>query len=338
MTPVHIRRAAELYGYRVRQWAPAAAGYRSTVYPFLAGRQWRCFIVYKHEAGVLARIRRTNRFGNSLARAGLPVRATVKKRVVQLRSPRSVRYGAVYYYLPGETIAWEAFTQKHLKLLGWALSDLHAAARMVPSAGFPSVCQEYQAAVERMARYFAQEGVRAALHSKLGVRLSAAVLPRVRLFVTAMQTVPGQQLLHMDFVRGNMLFRPAHPADTWVVGGVALCGVLDLEKAAVGHPLLDIARSLAFVLADCSTKSPAQVRRYIIDSGYNKRGASRLQPLSVTLANGKKCDVLETALVLFWLHDFYTFLRSNPYESLAENYHFRRTLSLLAARGVVRPV
>jgi hypothetical protein len=35
------------------------------------------------------------------------------------------------------------------------------------------------------------------------------------------------------------------------------------------------------------------------------------------------------------LHDFYKFLLHNPYESLASNEHYIRTIALLKARGVL---
>jgi len=123
----------------------------------------------------------------------------------------------------------------------------------------------------------------------------------------------------MDFVRGNILFDE----------GVHITGVLDFEKASHGHPLFDIARTLAFLLVDCKYKTEAQVRKYFLLSGYNKRGTGDFK---ITAMNAR---LLEQLVELFLLYDFYKFLRHNPYEALPQNEHFVRTQALLLQRQLL---
>ena len=119
----------------------------------------------------------------------------------------------------------------------------------------------------------------------------------------------------MDFVRGNVLFE-----------GSEVVGILDFEKTAYGPVQYDVARTLAFLLVDCKYKDEAAVRRYFLQSGYTKRGAATLTYYPT---------ILETLIELFLIHDFYKFLRHNPYESLKDNEHFTRTVSVLARNGVL---
>lgn len=329
-----VLRVLEGYGFSGPVLMPAMRGYRNTVYPFGSVRGSGCLIVYKPEKDALGRIDRINRLGRELAAAGLPVRTPLDKRVMGIGYHGRVIPAAVYAYLPGGTIAWEAYTRRHLKLLGWALGSLHRHMRKVSAASYPSVVSTYGTIVQRMSVYFQDAAVRRAARDKLGIRLDRRSLERMQQFLTACSDLPAQ-VLHMDFVRGNILYgKPSHTTP-FVLGDIALTGIIDLEKAAAGHPLFDIARTLAFLYADCAGKTPAQVRRYVIDSGYVKRGRNAVKPVSVTLADGTKCDVLETAVTLFLLHDLYKFLRSSPYESLPQNYHYRRTCGLLIERKAV---
>jgi len=127
--------------------------------------------------------------------------------------------------------------------------------------------------------------------------------------------LPDTQQLHMDFVRGNILFEDER-----------ITGILDFEKTAVGHPLFDVARTLAFLLVDCKYKTEDEIYRYFLQSGYHKRGAAKLDYYP---------GLLERLVEFFLLHDFYKFLRHNPYESLNDNEHFVRTVSILTRGGVL---
>ncbi|MCL2085369.1 class I tRNA ligase family protein [Candidatus Saccharibacteria bacterium] len=113
----------------------------------------------------------------------------------------------------------------------------------------------------------------------------------------------------------------------WRVGSVHLSGIIDFEKAALGHPTLDLARSFAFLLVDVPSKPPKKIFKYLIESGYNKRGQSQIDldpKLFESLAN------------FFLIHDFYKFLRHNPYESLASNHHYLKTRDILLASNMLQ--
>lgn len=287
------------------------------------------------------RIRRTNYVGDYLAAHGFPARATYSRQIAILRQADADRYSALYYYLPGKTIPWEAYTKEHIKLLGKTMSDMHALLAAAHVAGatnivFPEVADEYLAIIRRMQRYFAQETVVSALSAKLSLGMSPT-WRKHEAVVAACKKLPGQQVLHMDFVRSNILFAPVlQPTDRYSFGGCRISGILDFEKAAFGHPLFDIARTMAFLLVDCKYKQPDKIRKYFLHSGYDKRGAAPYPGICVRDSQGARTPLLERLVDLFLLYDFYKFLRHNPYESLPQNEHFVRTRDILLGRGCLR--
>lgn len=307
-----VQRILQQYGAQTRSVGSVQTGYRSESYKLeLGDGRLANLILYKREPGIARRIANANRVGDYLAAQGFPARQTLDPRVIRLQNSRSEQYGALYGYLPGSTIPWEAYTMEHLKQLGGTLSDMHAALATLPRGDFPAVTDEYLSLLERMAAYFAQNGVRAAMAQKLKL-----LPPDLTPHTEAIHSLAGApaQALHMDFVRGNVLFQTEH---------VQLSGILDFEKAAWGPVAFDIARTLAFLLVDCKYKQARQVWKYFIHSGYNKRGAARYYGW----------PTLEALIDICLLHDFYKFLLHNPYESLSANEHYVRTTKLLLSRG-----
>ncbi len=271
-------------------------------------------ILYKREEDILEKIRQANRVSNFLAEWGFPARKTADRRIMTMKSGDYIKYASLYEYLPGKTIPWEAYTMDHIKNLGGAMSDMHALLKKLPQEDLPFVIDECRALLKRMEKYFDQDGVHDALAGKLG--LSVPDTSTFRPALTAAIDLPAQAL-HMDFVRGNILFSETEKAE--------LTGVLDFEKTAWGPPVFDIARTLAFLLVDCKYKEEPKVRKYFLRSGYNKRGQSSLAP----------DQALETLTNFFLVHDFYKFLRHNPYESLKDNEHFVRTRDILLKRNIL---
>lgn len=318
-----LAEVAAKYGLSLVGFDSVEGGYRNLSHSFTGSDGTRYnFILYKHEPGIVELIQRTNALGSYVAAKGLPVRAPLDSRVLQVGK----RYGSLYGYLDGATIPWEAYTKKHIKLLGQAQAKFHEAAHDYSGPDLPDVEVVYREIAGRMKKYFADENVRAALSGKLGIVFE---LQGVNDFLTAAQLLPGRTVLHMDFVRSNVLFRESQPDDVFTINGLSLSGILDLEKAAVGHPLFDIARTLAFLLVDCP-KPADKIYKYFLDSGYRKRGGRELRPVVV---GGK--DMLETLVTLFLTYDFYKFLKQNPYESLSKNHHFKRTTDILLTRKVL---
>ncbi|TAH36749.1 hypothetical protein EYC59_00170 [Candidatus Saccharibacteria bacterium] len=307
-----VQRILQQYGVQTRSVGDVQTGYRSESYKLdLYDGRLANLILYKREPGIARRIANANRVGDYLAAQGFPARQTLNPRIIRLQTTRTEQYGALYTYLPGSTIPWEAYTMEHLKQLGGILSDMHITLAALPREELPAVTDEYRALFERMQHYFAQPGVQSAMAAKLKL-LPPNLVPHAET-INSLSDKPGQAL-HMDFVRGNVLFQ-TEP--------VQLSGILDFEKAAWGPVVFDIARTQAFLLVDCKYKEPRQVWKYFIHSGYNKRGLARYSDWST----------LEALIDICLLHDFYKFLLHNPYESLSANEHYVRTTQLLLSRG-----
>jgi len=313
MSKVLVQRILQQYGLHPEIVRGVQKGYRNHSYAVdLGGGRTLNLIIYKREEEILSRIKNANRVADFLAGKGFPARRTADGRIVTMKAGDFVKYAALYDYLPGKTIPWEAYTMDHIKQLGAAMSNMHAALKPLQQGNLPFVIDECRRLMTRIEKYFADEGVHDALAGKLGLALFDTT--RIRPALTASIDIQAQAL-HMDFVRGNVLFG----------GEDEITGVLDFEKTAWGPPVFDIARTLAFLIVDCKYKNEAKVRKYFLHSGYNKRGQAEFQP----------SELLEDLLDFFLLHDFYKFLRHNPYESLKHNEHFVRTRDFLLKRNIL---
>jgi len=308
-------------------------GYRNHSYCVtLRSGQLVNLIIYKREPGILPRIRRANLVSDYLAGQDFPTRSTYKPGIIRLMSGNYLRYAAVYTYLPGSTIPWEAYTRRHLKLLGSTMSNLHHALSKMPASTelvSATAFEEYESILRRMRSYFEDPGVISATNRTLGLIVASQTWKDLGLTLKLCRYLPDQQVLHMDFVRGNILFETS--AD-----GPRVSGIIDFEKTAFGPPVMDIARTLSFLLVDSKFKSDRDIRKYFLKSGYSKRGSAPLHTPVVTVS-GQKIDTLENLVNLFLVHDFYKFLRHNPYDSLKLNEHFARTKQLLLDRGILSP-
>jgi len=265
---------------------------------------------------MLARVQHANSVGNFLTQRGLPARSLYSPKIMQLRAGTQLKYAALYNYLPGSTIPWEAYTMDHIKALGKTMSDMHAVLADFNAQSLPDIALESIQLNERMLDYFASPSVADALATKLNVRVTDTDFAKL---LRACSHLPRQQALHMDFVRGNIVFI-----------GTQITGILDFEKAARGSVLFDIARTLAFLLVDCKYKEESKIRKYFLLSGYVKRGHSKLPAVRIG-----QLSVLEGLIKFFLVHDFYKFLRHNPYESLPRNEHFVRTKAMLLKHRLI---
>lgn len=317
-----VRRVIAKYGLVPTAIHAPQKGYRNTAFPVaLSDGRLVNLIFYKREPAILQRINDADAVSNFLAMQGLPTRQTLGP-IVRLRSGNFEKFAVLYNYLPGRTIPWEAYTMDHLKQLGGSMSAMHEKLQQAPQVHL-NIAEDCLALLYRMRRYFADHSVRAAQQQKLNLVLDITLFDRFEQLLTNAQHLPGQQVLHMDFVRGNILF-----AD-----GATITGILDFEKTAYGHRVFDIARTLAFLLVDCKYKTEQKIRKYFLESGYNKRG-----PLLFSRPIVRGVDVLEELVSFFLLHDFYKFLRHNPYEYLEQNEHFVRTRDLLIQRQLLARV
>lgn len=320
-----------MYGLGFARILPAAKGYRNTSVPvMLTNGELINVMLYKQEPSIDRTVRRADLVSNYVTERGLPARHTLDSRMVCISSNTGSRCARIYDYLPGATIPWEAYTRGHITSLGATLGQLHSLLATYTSPDMPDVETVYGNILQHMTTYFANTGVRQAMTNKLDLSIPPDTVTRFSKLLESCRTLNGRQVLHMDFVRGNILFDGTHGN-----GLPRISGILDFEKTAVGHPLFDVARTLAFLLVDCKYKSSEKVTKYFLQSGYIKRGPVGLAKVSVRTSPTDTHDLLALLLDMFMLHDFYKFLRHNPYESLGHNQHYIRTRDILLQRELL---
>ncbi|MFW5720667.1 MAG: phosphotransferase enzyme family protein, partial [Candidatus Dojkabacteria bacterium] len=276
-------------------------------------------MLYKPEDDIVAKIKNGNRLGVYLWEKGLPVRCPVSsgsRSIVQATVQDKKYYACLYNFLPGSTVPWEGFASKHIKLTGGMMGTMHKKLRHVEQKGLPDALTELQELHQRMKTYFERSDVRRAMAAKLKLRLRLAkMLEYYNLFIELKQE--PKQAIHLDFVRGNILFDTKQ--------SLIVSGIIDFEKAAWGPRILDIARTLAFLLVDCKYQRSAKIQQYFLRNGYQKRGENPLPDV----------QYLAQLIDFFWLHDFYKFLRHNPFEFLYMNEHYTRTEKILLERCIL---
>lgn len=312
------------YGREVAGDIHHEKGYRNRSHSFLDSSGKRLnLILYKNEPDVANLIRRINSVTVQIKNHDIPVRYPIDQRIIKINH----RYASLYNYLSGQTIPWEAFTKKHIKLLGMLMADIHRLGGSLTLPELPTIYEITNNQEVIVGEYLRQSGVVDALARKLNITIKS--LPNQSDLRKYLAGLPGQTLLHMDLVRGNVLFEMGKSAGRYRIGDVNLSGVIDFEKIAIGHPLFDVARTLAFLLVDCP-KDFFKVQNYFINSGYIKRGKVRLVPIKY-----RDKDILDQLITFHLIYDFYKFLKQNPYESLSKNHHFNRTVVALQARDVI---
>lgn len=314
------------YGLDVSLRHPMQTGYRNKNFPLtLQDGTTVNLILYKPEPGIRVTIKNANALGDFLCTHNFPARHTYDSRILRIAGKHHEQYAALYHYLPGTTISWDAYTMKHLKALGTSMSTMHALLAAHAQNDIPSIETIYGPLLARMRAYFQKTGVASALQQKLNFTVSPEIFELIAELVRAMPHLPHKQPLHLDFVRSNILFdeNTAH-----------ISGIVDFEKAAFGNPIFDIARTLAFLYVDCAYKDAEHIRKYFLWSGYQKQGPASYQNLTYTI-HGRTTAVLSAAINMFLFYDFYKFLLHNPYESLPQNNHFVRTVALLRSREVL---
>lgn len=326
------------YGVTYKSIGNVQKGYRNESYPILLSKGTTVnLLFYKRESDTVSRFKRADSVSQFLADGGLPVRTRYDNRTLRLSNGTEPSYAALYTYLPGKTIPWEAYTKKHIKLLGYAMSDMHAVLSDMPInwSVHDGIAAQMTLLIHRMELYFTDESIRRAATTKLGVVIESTYFDRLRTVVAVVASSPDSHPLHMDMVRGNVLFSQAYQYNHWQIDDVAISGVIDFEKTAYGHPLFDIARTLAFLLVDCRSKDEAHIRRYFLTSGYQKRGRATYDHRA-TICGIPHAKLLDGLISLYLLHDLYKFLRHTPYESLDDNEHYIRTRNILIRHGMVR--
>lgn len=300
-----FKNSLESQGYTIKG---EYSGYRNTQIYLSKDSKDFMLCIYKKEEGIKGRIDYADRI-MSLCYPALPVKQRIK---VLSTSPSLI---ILYSYLSGSTISWEGYTMKHIKGVGEYMGKLHT---ILGRIRYKDIELENEidlsvSHLKEMDKYFKDKGVLEAMKKKLHVFPSFDTKKYLKVFDELRSM--DSQILHMDFVRGNILFNAKKD----------ITGIIDFEKCSYGPRALDIARTLAFLLIDCKYKSEDKVRKYFLHSGYSKRGEMKLPSTKLT-------DIL---VEHFLLYDFFKFLYHTPYESLKDNEHFIRTRNRLLDSKVI---
>lgn len=324
-----IKKILNAYGVQPIRFYPVQKGYRnSSFHVKTLTNQHLNIIIFKNESDILRKIKASNFISDFLAKHNFPTRVT-KGDILVLRSAKSVRYACIYTYLPGKTIPWEGYTMEHLKALGKSMSDMHRILKTMQlhSSNLQSKdnniqhineCNVIERQIESMLVYFTQNKVQNALTAKLQLSTNISVFRSFLHTLTRLKNKADTCFLHMDFVRSNILFSKKKE----------ITGILDFEKVSYGPRVLDIARTLSFLLVDCKYKPEGKIKKYFLYSGYSKRGNLGLPDMSL----------LPNLLCFFLFYDFYKFLKHNPYEFLYKNEHFKGTVRFLIEQKAISPI
>lgn len=314
----------EKYDLKHLEILPVQKGYRNESYPTILENGSKINIVfYKQEADILDRIRRANLVSNYLYSNKFPARHNYDNRILVISSPAGDRYVSVYTYLPGQTIPWESYTKKHIKLIGNTMSEMHSLMQNIKTENFPEIKNELSDTLIRINQYLDDPNVQGAIRYKLKLVINNSFYQKFYNLLQEPFLSINVQILHMDFVRGNILFNSKRDVPS-------ITGIIDFEKSSVGNPVFDIARTLAFLIVDCKYKDPDKVKKYFLYSGYKKADKSEQLHLSVN-----NISILNELVCLFLLHDLYKFLIHNPYEYLDQNEHYIRTRDALIDRDMI---
>lgn len=296
---------------------PVQKGYRnSSFFITLKDNTKLNLIIYKREPGILDKIKASHLIANIL-KEHLPVRYPIKP-ILRIKEDW---YACVYNYLEGSTIAWDSYTAKHLKLLGANLSKIHGYSRIDVSEvaqSFSLEAENLKDITRRVQNYFYNESVLQALNNKLRFKINfIKFLEHISSKLPEIDSLNSPTVLHMDFVRGNILYNNSTPLE--------ITGIIDFEKASVGSFIFDVARTLAFLLVDCKYKSEKEVRKSFLKSGYIKSGVYK----------PKSFKYLNEITLTYLIYDFYKFLKHNPYEFLSSNEHFLKTCEILLKTNLI---
>jgi Ser/Thr protein kinase RdoA (MazF antagonist) len=233
----------------------------------------------------------------------------------------------LYEYLPGNTLEWDGYTRRHLRALGEKMGQMHNLLSEYNSGKRPSAIQEWPEYFERdnkrLMTYIGKHTKSITKKLQLKVHLNE-VEKLIKTLGQQIGEIPlRSQLIHCDFVRGNILFSETKLNNTYPI-----IGVLDFEKMLYGPVIVDVARTLAFLLVDCRYKTEAEILKYFLHEGY------------IVLGKGSVLSVLELDpyMVYFWLRDFWKFLECNPYEDLKKNYHFNKTVEILMEKKLLSAI
>jgi len=304
-------------------------GFRNQCFKVDSDNKSYVLIIYKAEKGIRKLIDNAHSVASLLHSKGFPVRTNLKtkneKDYIYKKILGIYHFIALYNFLEGVTIPWEAYTRRHLKSIGKTLSDLHYTFKQSEVVkikrlriDLPEWDLITSKEISSMKKYFKK--VEPWIIKKLKLKLNWLNIDKTfKNLIKDTNTYP-RNIMHYDFVRGNILFSNKLNKNLDIY---PITGILDFEKVCIGPEIADIARTLAFLLVDCKFKDVITVRKRFLISGYIKRGKNKLNHYIF------KTKEFNNLLIFFWLRDFWKFLVYNPYEYLYMNEHYKRTRQVL---------
>lgn len=307
---------------------PPQSGYRNQIWPVVTKEGHTINLtIFKTDRDIINRIKNASQVSDWLFSKNMPTRKQLDPRLVSINWNSTKKVAGLYTYLPGYTIAWESYTKNHLKLIGLTMADMHKNLSNY-NHKLPSVYDELVAIANNMSLYFSKYDIQSAMTRKLYLCIDVSYI-KILLNKTLMsKNLPHQQVLHLDFVRGNILYNDKNINQNYKykINNLSISGILDFEKVSYGYVGIDIARTLAFLYIDCKYKKPSDVYKYFLVSGYYKHGNNEI----------KSIKFLTNTVLYFLLYDFYKFLRHNPYQDLHLNEHYIRTRAILVQFGIIK--
>jgi Ser/Thr protein kinase RdoA (MazF antagonist) len=264
-----------------------------------------------------------------LRNKGLPVRTAINTKVLTFQHENKTRFFSLFEFLPGDTISWEAYTRRHLRSLGLYLGKMHSALKEIdlPLQTIKN-WNEYIVDDANKLRSYLKTNSKY-IEQKLNIKINVKEVEKT-IYEVVNYTCPYEdpellpQLIHCDFVRGNVLFSNIKSGLIYKI-----TGILDFEKMLYGKVEIDVARTLAFLFVDCKYKTQDEIIKYFLNEGYNTLGCADPKQQKVIFSQ------LEKYMLYFWLRDFWKYLECNPYEDLGNNEHFIRTSGQLVKYGII---
>lgn len=310
----------EKYGVKLQLVKKYDDGFRNDVFKVKGEGSEKFFvlIVYKKEEGIEKIIQNAHDTAQFLQTKNFPARVPLVSKDKNFYESFSGRFLGLYPLLDGETIPWEAYKRRHLKSIGKTLSDIHFEFQNFDQKNLPLWKDEILREINFMGKYFKK--VEPWINKKLNLALDWEKINTV--LETSLEIKQKNIALHYDFVRGNILFSDKILKDDTY----EITGMIDFEKVCIGPAIVDITRTLSFLIIDCKFKNEEEVKKWFLLRGYLKRGKFKVKINKF---------LLEKLLKIFWFRDFYKFLLHNPYEYLNQNEHYTRTAAKLLERGIL---
>lgn len=222
-----------------------------------------------------------------------------------------IRLVSLYKFLEGQTIPWEAYTRRHIRAVGRSMHEMHKLWQEYKTKNSIYTWKEYfELDSESLLSYFVKNmsHIERKLSFVVDIDFLKHLIENILHKNKKLHIKNNSQLIHGDFVRGNILFSDEKKDDIYPI-----VGILDFEKVMYAPIEVDVARTVAFMYVDCKYKTKEDVDYYFFD-GYGKK------------VNDEYCSIL---INYFLYRDLWKLLACNPYESLKENEHYVRTVTNL---------